>query len=396
MVSTLPWQRLLRRDLLVLYLVIFLADVVVGYILPLFPLLARDLGASLALIGVLAAFNGATQVVVSVPIGMLSDRFGRKLLVTTGPLCFVAVALLLALGGTAWWFLLAQVMLGVGIVATFAMGAAMIGDHSAPAERGLAMGMLTTSMGLGFAVGPLLGGLLAEAIGARGSLLFAAALALGCALLAWGFLADAASFHRSKPVNPLRNLRLLAASRPLLLAALAHLLLSPIFNGAVINFVPVKAGMLGFTAVAIGSLFTVRALASTVTRLPIGAISTPGRSYWLMLLALALGGGAMLILASQSGYGIYMVALAVEGVSFGMFLTAGQAFVTHNADTSMRGAALGAYNMAGGISAALSPIVLGLLAQAYGLDLALFATSILVLTGAAVLAIAYRRTMAAG
>ena len=118
MVSTLPWQRLLRRDLLVLYLVIFLADVVVGYILPLFPLLARDLGASLALIGVLAAFNGATQVVVSVPIGMLSDRFGRKVLVTTGPLCFVAVALLLALGGTAWWFLLAQIMLGVGIVAT--------------------------------------------------------------------------------------------------------------------------------------------------------------------------------------------------------------------------------------------------------------------------------------
>ena len=178
------------------------------------------------------------------------------------------------------------------------------------------------------------------------------------------------------------------------MAALAHLLLSPIFNGAVINFVPVKAGTLGFTAVAIGSLFTVRALASTVTRLPIGAISTPCRSYWLMLLALALGGGAMLLLASQSGYGIYMVALAVEGVSFGMFLTAGQAFVTHNADAPMRGAALGAYNMAGGVSAALSPIVLGLLAQAYGLDLALFATSILVLTGAAILAIAYRRTLA--
>ena len=180
------------------------------------------------------------------------------------------------------------------------------------------------------------------------------------------------------------------------MAALAHLLLSPIFNGAVINFVPVKAGTLGFTAVAIGSLFTVRALASTVTRLPIGAISTPRRSYWLMLLALALGGGAMLLLASQSGYGIYMVALAVEGVSFGMFLTAGQAFVTHNADAPMRGAALGAYNMAGGVSAAISPIVLGLLAQAYGLDFALFATSILVLTGAAVLAIAYRRAVARG
>ena len=115
-----------------------------------------------------------------------------------------------------------------------------------------------------------------------------------------------------------------------------------------------------------------------------------------MLLALALGGAAMLLLASQESYGIYVVALAVEGVSFGMFLTAGQAFVTHNAEAAMRGAALGAYNMAGGVSAALSPIVLGLLAQAYGLEIALFATGILVLTGAAVLAIAYRRVVAAG
>jgi hypothetical protein len=45
-----------------------------------------------------------------------------------------------------------------------------------------------------------------------------------------------------------------------------------------------------------------------------------------------------------------------------MFLTAGQAFVTHNAATVMWGAALSAYNIAGGISAGLGPIVLGVLA----------------------------------
>ncbi len=81
MLSALPWQRLLRRELLILYLVIFIADTVVGYLLPLYPVRARALGASLTLIGSLAAFNGATQVMSSVPVGMLSDRFGRRRLI---------------------------------------------------------------------------------------------------------------------------------------------------------------------------------------------------------------------------------------------------------------------------------------------------------------------------
>lgn len=395
MLSTMPWQRLLRRELFALYFTIFVADTVVGYLLPVFPLRAREIGASLLLIGSLAAFNGATQVLVSVPVGVISDRFGRRRLIAAGSFAFALAALLLALAPVALWLLLAQVLLGLGIVCVFAMGAAMVGDYAAPADRGLAMGMLTTSMGLGFATGPLLGGLAAEAFGVVTSLAFMALLALLAAGLAWFTLVDEGTSRGLRATNPFANLRVLGANRLILLAALANFLLSPVFNGVIVNFMPLQAGTLGYSALAIGSLFTLRALASTLTRLPTGAISTPAWSYRLMLFSLALGGLAVLAMAYITDYAALSIVLVAEGISFGMFLTAGNAFVTQYADAAVRGAALGAYNMAGGISIALSPFLLGALAQQFGLTTVFLGMGVTVLVGVILLTFAFARTLGA-
>ncbi|MCB0049971.1 MAG: MFS transporter, partial [Caldilinea sp.] len=80
--------------------------------------------------------------------------------------------------------------------------AAMVGDYAAPADRGLAMGMLTTSMGLGFAAGPLLGGLIAEAFGVVTSLSFMALLAMAAAGLAWFTLVDEGIGRGVRAGNP--------------------------------------------------------------------------------------------------------------------------------------------------------------------------------------------------
>jgi len=394
MLSTLFWQRLLRRELFALYSTIFVADVVVGYLLPAFPLRAQEIGASLLLIGSLAAFNGATQVLVSVPVGLISDRFGRRPLIVCGALAFAVAGLLLALAPAPLWLLLAQVLLGFGIVCVFAMGAAMVGDYVAPADRGLAMGMLTTFMGLGFAAGPLLGGLIGEALGVVASLAFMALLALLAAGLAWFTLVDEEIGRSMRASNPLANLRVLGANRLILLAAIANFLLSPVFNGVIVNFMPLQAGTLGFSTLAIGSLFTLRALTSTLTRLPTGAISTPAWSYRLMLFSVSLGGLAVLAMAYATSYAALSLALVAEGISYGMFLTAGNAFVTQYADVQTRGASLGAYNMAGGISIALSPILLGALAQNFGLSTVFLGMGLTALAGAALLAVAFTQALA--
>ncbi len=274
------------------------------------------------------------------------------------------------------------------------MGAAMVGDYSTPQERGLTMGSLTTAMGLGFATGPLIGGMVAETLGVESSLMMMAVLATLCATLAWIALSDVTVTVTARTGNPFRSLRLLGANRLILLAAVANLLISPIFGGVVVNFMPLQADALGFPAMAIGALFTLRALASTLTRLPIGAFSTPAWSYRLMLAALVLGGSALILLARQTTYLAYSIALIMEGISYGMFLTAGHAFVTQYAAPNLRGASVGAYNMAGGIGLALSPLFLGLLADRIGLDAIFLLVGATAVLGAIVLTFVFVRAMA--
>lgn len=386
--SAISLRRAFRRELLVLYLVVCMADVFVGLALPLFPLLAQGLGASLTFIGVLTAINAGMQVVAGVPLGILSDRYSRGLVITLGLALFVITAALLIWAPSPIWLIPAQITLGTGIVATFVMGGALASSLSLPDERGAVMGLYTTAMGLGFTIGPLLGGLLAVGSSAARSLFVAGSVALcGLLLALWGLPLRPAPRAQKRAVDVL-NVPMW--TRALLFACLANLLFSPIFGAVVVTFVPLQTNTLGFGSLAIGSLFSIRALASTATRLPTGVISTPPWSRRLILIALALSGLALLALAGLHSYPAFVAALALEGVSYGIFLTAGQAFVAQHTDRQRVGAALGTYNMAGGISVALSPFLLGMLAERAGIAALFWYVGVLVLLGAAVLALLLR------
>ena len=137
--SAISLRRAFRRELLVLYLVVCMADVFVGLALPLFPLLAQGLGASLTFIGTLTAINAGVQVLAGVPLGILSDRHSRGLVITLGLALFVITAALLIWAPSPIWLIPAQITLGTGIVATFVMGGALASSLSLPDERGAVM-----------------------------------------------------------------------------------------------------------------------------------------------------------------------------------------------------------------------------------------------------------------
>jgi MFS family permease len=139
----------------------------------------------------------------------------------------------------------------------------------------------------------------------------------------------------------------------------------------------------------------VRALASTGTRLPIGVFCTPAGSRRIMIAAMALSGAALLGLALRGDYPAMAALLVVEGISFGMFLTAGQAFVSQHVPPQQLGAALGTYNTAGGISATISPLLLGMVAASVSLPAVFIVIGALLLGGAVVLLALSRLAVAA-
>lgn len=153
----------------------------IGLILPVMPSLIREingggLGEAALWGGLLATAFAVMQFLFGPVLGSLSDRFGRRpvLLISLGVLAIDY--LVMAVAGTMWLLLLTRVIGGI-TSATQSTAAAFISDISKPEEKAARFGLIGASFGVGFVLGPILGGLLAE-FGTRAPFLAAAVLAI--------------------------------------------------------------------------------------------------------------------------------------------------------------------------------------------------------------------------
>jgi MFS family permease len=140
-----------------------------GMVWGLFPLLFAAANLSLDRIGVLAAIYPATWSIGQLATGALSDRFGRKWLIAAGMWVqaagIVAVIVSHGFAGVA----LGGVLLGIGTAMVYPTLLAAIGDVAAPAWRASSVGIYRLWRDLGFAVGAVLAGLTADALGLKGA-----------------------------------------------------------------------------------------------------------------------------------------------------------------------------------------------------------------------------------
>src|SRR5438093_9583164 len=153
--------------------------------IPVLPDLSRKLGASPTTIGLLFASFGVTLLTVSIPMGAMSDRIGRKGPLVAGLVALAAATLLFAFADSLPWLFAARLVQGAADAVTWVVGFALIADLYGPDERGRVMGMVMSGTGFALMVGPTLGGWLYEIGGIRLPFIVVAGLA---GLAAIGFV----------------------------------------------------------------------------------------------------------------------------------------------------------------------------------------------------------------
>lgn len=151
-----------KRARLTVFLTILLDLIGFGMILPLLPFYAQELHASPFKIGLLFSSYSLTQLLFAPLLGRLSDRVGRRPVLLASIAGGAASYLLFALAPTYGVLLLARSLSGLA-AANYAIAQAYMADVSPPEERSKAMGLVGAAFGLGFVLGPALGGLLAHA-----------------------------------------------------------------------------------------------------------------------------------------------------------------------------------------------------------------------------------------
>ena len=142
----------------------------------LFPLLFGAAGLDLAQVGMLAAIYPATWGVVQLATGALSDYAGRKPLIVWGMWIQAAGIAAVAVADAFAGFAAGAVLLGVGTAMVYPTLLAAIGDVAHPAWRASAVGVYRLWRDLGYAIGALLAGVIADAYGLQAAMWFVAAL----------------------------------------------------------------------------------------------------------------------------------------------------------------------------------------------------------------------------
>jgi MFS family permease len=149
----------------------------------LFPILFAAAGLSVGRIGVLAALYPAVWGAGQLITGALSDRWGRKWMIAGG-MWLQAIALgVIALGDSFAIWAVAAVMLGAGTALVYPTLLASIGDVAHPAWRARAVGTYRLWRDGGFAVGAVLAGVVADALGIRAAIWTVAALTAASGLI---------------------------------------------------------------------------------------------------------------------------------------------------------------------------------------------------------------------
>src|ERR1041385_6898614 len=149
---------------------------------PVLPDLSRKLGASPTIIGLLFASFGVTLLIVSIPMGHVSDRIGRKVPMVGGLVALASATLLFAYADGLPWLFAARLVQGAADAVTWVVGFALIADRYGPDERGRGSGNVMSGTSVAVMVGPTIGGWLYEIGGIRAPFLLVAALAAVAAL----------------------------------------------------------------------------------------------------------------------------------------------------------------------------------------------------------------------
>jgi DHA1 family tetracycline resistance protein-like MFS transporter len=227
------------RALIFVLVTVFIDTVGFGIIIPVLPrllmeLLDGSLSTAALYAGWLMFLFSALQFLSAPVLGNLSDHFGRRPVLLGSLAAFSADFIVMGLATTVGWLFLGRALAGV-FSATYPVVAAYVADLTAPEQRAKSFGLLGAAWGLGFVVGPAIGGLLGDA---NPRLPFFVAAGLAAVNVVYGYFVlpeslapanrRAFSLRRANPIGAFQAMR----QYPLVVGLLGALLLYHIAHDA--------------------------------------------------------------------------------------------------------------------------------------------------------------------
>jgi MFS family permease len=355
----------MRRSVAPIYALILLQTLVWIAIVPLTPAFADEFGLSGVETGMILAAASLAVLVISFPVGLLVDRLGARRMTIACGCIFTLATLGQGLANEFWTLLLARGLFGVAFGTLWAAATAWLSDSLTDERRAGALAATATVTGIGFTIGPVAAGVLADRYDPGTPFLLAA---VGAAVVTATLFAVPPAAGSIEQGMRLRDGVRIARRDELVLGGIALIVLIGLVGGGINLLVPRQLDDNGVSAGEIGLLFTVGSAIYTVMS---GAVARRGDRWATLRVGglAALATGATVVLVLLSGSTLAAVAFILLRAPFWSTMdTIIYPLAAAGAHRSAlgRGFVMGLVMLGWGIASTLGPLIAGALTDAWG------------------------------
>jgi len=355
-----------RAAVVFVFVTVALDMIALGVMAPVFvPLVERflhgDVARAAGIVGVFGTVFALMQFVWQPVLGVLSDRFGRRPVIVLSNLGMGLDYMVMALAPALWWLLAGRVVSGV-TSATATVAGAYVADVSAPEHRARGFGMIGAAFGLGFVVGPAIGGVFGQ-LDPRAPFFVAAALSLINGV--YGAFVLPESLARERRVarfawakaNPIGSLRLLRTHPEL--TAVALMLFFSMTAGMVMQSTWVlyvtyrygwQPGMTGISLAVLG------VCSSASQMLVIGPFVKRFGERAALFAGLGFGAAALIIGGAAPSTWLFFLCIVPLSL-WGLAHAAAQAMMSRRVTPQEQGELQGAIGSIRGVGAMIGPLL---------------------------------------
>jgi len=356
-----------------------------GAILPIIALSARELGASVALAGLIVSLMGIGSLVSNIPAAMITSRHGERRSMA-GAAAFSVLALLLCIFATHAWMLAVGVFL-VGMAASVFMLARQtyLIDAVPSYMRARALSTLGGTNRIGVFIGPFAGAAMIHFVGINGAYWVAAVAISGAGLIAHLAPETGGQLHadsaRAKPrVQDIAR----DHAKVFLTLGLGILLVSALRSSRQV-VIPLWADHLGLAPTAASIIYGLVAAIDMSVFYPAGTIMDRHGRLWVALPSVLLMGGALMATSLTTGVVSFLIVSLIlgfgNGISSGIVMTLGADSSPAHGRTEF----LGIWRLIADVGNSLGPVILSAITAVASLTIGVASVGTLGLAAAAVL-----------
>ena len=370
----------IKKAFPILSLAIFSSLLGSGIIVPLFPLYVESMGATATSLGIIFAGFSISRALVMPFAGRLSDRRGRKLILGIGLFAYALTSFAYVWADSVASLTIIRALQGISAGMILPIAQAYVGDISPEGEEGKWMGYFNAAFTIGFGVGPLMGGTIAEHFGMNFAFFTMGGLNMLAFLMVTIYLPEIS--RKKIEAGTKASLKDISDSR-IIRGIFGYRVAFAMGRGVFAAFLPIYAGIhLGLSPSQVGILLAFNILLMSVLQLYAGRVADKLDRKSMVVAGGVINIASLALIPFAGNFWQLVVVCGLGGVGGAVSMPATSALVVEEGRRLGMGLVMAVFGVAFSIGMAVGPILGGMIVDSLNISAVFYFGALAGLLGA--------------